>query len=229
MKRFLPLILLFFAPVFAFSQTGDALAHLAKEYSLYWPMLILFLCLGAAIATLALFMSKQHPPAHPNAEKLAAAYPQYQKLRGWLLIPMLALILKAIGGILSCIIYGLVVLDLRFWQSLMREYETGQVLYMEAMAFGFAIQAIWPAFFLPVLLVQFFRRKTIVPCMVVVHVLTTLFLFLGMMPIFLLGNLGSDANNFAYLMGRFSAMCLMSLPWIAYFTKSKRVHVFFCR
>lgn len=200
------------------------------EYTFYWPMFLLCLGLGVAILFLALFMGKQHPAANPNARRLAASHPEYQSLGGWLILPLISLTLKALGGIILCVGYGFIGFNELFWSELVeiggKEYS---LIYLEAIFLLFAVKVIWPAFFLPVLLVQFFRRKTVVPAMVVVHTLTMLFITLGLMVLFMLADPGEGLHNASVLFAQFFVACLFSLPWVVYFIQSKRVKAFFCR
>lgn len=229
MKKYWAFWCLFPAQV-AFAQpfeTFEEAEYFFNNDTFYWPMFILCLGLAGSVLALAFRMAVQHPPPPSNLKALSAAHPEYNRLGGWLVIPMLGLIIKAAGGILSCFGFGLAVFRWNFW-ILLGEIGKEPGSFINGTSFiGLMILYIWPAFFLPVLLVQFFKRKSVVPAMIIVYTLTSLLITLGNYILFIWAGLDSSGYTTGFFLGQFAVVCIFKIPWLFYFVQSERVKVYF--
>jgi hypothetical protein len=228
MKK-IPVLPLLLATRPAFAQPFQEWADLEilQDTSIYWPMLILTLMCAASVLAFALHMGRKSPPPFKNAAQLAAAHPEYTRLGGWLVIPMILMFFKAAGGMLFFVGLGIGLFQKSFWILIDQLGAEAGGFLTPSVLIGVVIMCIWPAFFLPVLIVRFFQRKTIVPAMIIVYTLTALILNFGVNAL-MIGTLSEEsAYTLGYFLGQFAVICAIKIPWLLYFIRSKRVHVFF--
>lgn len=230
MKRMLLSLTCVF-PLLAPAQSPEEMADIEfyLNNSLHWPMFLACAGLMGSIFWIALKMAGiQHPP-HPKAERLAAAHPEYKRMGGWLLIPVILLFVKAVSGVIFSFLYAYTLCNERIWRVMLTVAEAEDVQIAGTVLIGMAVLIFWPGIFLPVLLVQLLRRRTVVPDMVLVYTLTTLLLFLLVFTWLFFTQSEPKLYAFVNLIAQFIVLCMIKIPWLLYFVRSDRVKVFFNR
>jgi len=122
-------------------------------------------------------------------------YPYYQGLGGWLVLPQIGLYLSILSNLVSLL------------RDPVNFFSGGWSVLMIA--------------FIVVILVQLYKKKTILPTLIII--LYSLGAIIQLVSIFL-ARMGGFEFNVAYELMRIAVPCLI---WIPYFVRSKRVKATF--
>lgn len=199
---------------------GGINSGLESTDSINWPVLVLSL-LVSIIFIVACFKiyfyklkKKLYVPTHP----------QYQGIRGWLILPAIGLILTPFIDMKDVVEYFSIVHSLNTWDLLSDtsgvDYHPLKAPYLLSTLFFMLAEVIFSG----LLLFLFFKKKRIFPIIFIAFMWVDLTLFVCL-----------GVANYAFLKEPLSelhptiGMLLGSIIWTAYFLRSKRVKATFIR